>query len=295
MRKHLCIPLSFLALFSSCLDEDDEDTVDLEAPIISANAGGNIQPEYFYNTSTDNGQIPVAFVVQDATGIQEVLMEAHSAFDGHTHGKSISARNPKFKLFNHNHVIRAESMDDPTRFAYSSNIYLDERNPDIEEDELLLAGPYHFSIQATDVEGNQTTYGDDTIYHTTVYINKPYAPQAEITNLNSAESTIAGRIYRNMDHVASSDINFLWIYVQEPNTAHSDQEGDILEERLWGQSNWPHQFRPNQGDALPNAQELDMAQLFANDQDFFGVLQGNKLVVWAEDTNGNISVTQFNN
>lgn len=296
MRKHIVIPLCFLLQFSSCLKEDEADTVDLAAPKIMANTGlANIQPEYFFKTGANTVEIPVAFTVEDATGIRQIKIESHSGFDGHTHGKSTSARNPKFKFFTHNEVIGAESFEDATRFTYTSRIFLDERNPEIEADELFLGGPYHFSVQATDVEGNETNYRDDTTYHTTLYLNKPYAPRVDLTGLDVSNNSISGRIYRNMDHVASSDITFLWIYIETPNTVNPGQEGIILKEWIWGRSNWPHQSRANTGDTLPNAREINLQQLVAGNNDFFGTLRNNKLVIWAEDTNGNISVNQFNN
>lgn len=296
MKKRTIIPFCSLLLFASCLEEDDQETVDLAAPQILANAGmGSIQPEYFFKTDAGVSEIPLAFSVEDASGIREIKIESHSGFDGHTHGKSAWARNPKFKLFSYNQVMGTESFEDPTRFSFNSSIYLDERNPEIAADELILGGPYHFSIQATDVEGNETTYRDDTTYHTTLYLNKPYAPQVDLTGLEVSANNISGRIYRNMTHEASSDMTFLWIYVEAPNTENRGQEGNILKEWVWGQSNWPHQFRANEGEALPHTQELDLEDLLGSETDFFSNLQGYKLVVWAEDTNGNISVHQFNN
>lgn len=296
MKKYTIILLCCLWLFSSCLKEDAKETIDLAAPEIKANAGQpDIRPEYFFKTNVNTAEIPVDFMVEDATGIREVKIESHSGFDGHTHGKSSAARNPKFKLFSYNEVIGAEGFEDARRFSYSSTIYLDERNPEIESDELILGGPYHLSIQATDLEGNETNYGDDTHYHTTVYINKPYAPQVELTGTPSSNGSFSGRIYRNTDHSAASDITFLWIYIEAPNMDNPSQPGSILKERLWGESNWPHQFRSNQGEALPDVETIDMNDLLGSDTDFLSSLQGNHLVIWAEDTNGNISVNQFNN
>lgn len=297
MRKTIVIPLCSLLFFASCLKEgDEEETIDLSAPSIIALAGqAKVQPEFFFKTDANIAEVPVAFTIEDATGIREVKLESHSGFDGHTHGKSASAKNPKFKLFNHNQVITAESFEDDKRFSYSSSIYLDDRNPDLESDELILGGPYHFSIQATDVEGNETTYRDNTTYHTTLYLNWPYAPQVDFTGTDVAAGRIGGRIFRNAGHEASSDLNFVWVYIQVPNTENLNQEGNIVKERIWGQSNWPHQFRANEGETLPDTQELNLAEILGSDTDFLDGLVGNKLVVWAEDTNGNISVNQFNN
>ncbi len=297
MRKHIAITLSCFLFMTSCLKEgSEEETIDLSAPTIKALAGqASVQPEFFFKTDANIREVPVAFTIEDASGIREVKIESHSGFDGHTHGKSTSARNPKFKLFNHNQVLTVENFEDEKRFTYNSSIYLDERNPDLEPDELILGGPYHFSIQATDVEGNETTYRDNTTYHTTLYLNKPYAPQVDFTGTDLTAKRIGGRIFKNPDHEASSDLIFVWVYLQAANSENPNQEGNILKERIWGQSNWPHQFRANGGAPLPDTLELDLFELLGNDTDFLESLGENKLVVWAEDSFGNISVNQFNN
>lgn len=286
------VPLCVLALCLSCLETGDGEAIDLAAPAIRANAGqGGIQPAYFFKTTGDMMEIPLAFTIEDESGIREIKLEAHSGFDGHTHGKSRSARNPKFKLFTYNEVMRADSFEDPTRFSMQSVIHLDDRNPGIEADELVLGGPYHFSIQATDVEGNETSYGDDTTYHTTLFLNRSYAPQVAF----DGNDLLASKVFRNTEHPASSEIIFLWIYVQGPNGGSPAQEGAVVKERIWGQSNWPHQSRPNAGEMLPDTENLDFRTLFGSASDFLSGLEGNSLVVWAEDANGNISVNQFNN
>ncbi len=296
MKKKIWISICCLSIFSSCLNEDTDGTTDLDAPLIRTIQGSTtIQPPYFFRTDSENPVIPVAFSIEDVSGVKEVKIESHSGFDGHTHGKSFLNEGQNFKLFNHNEIIDAGTFDDRTRFTYTSDVFADHRNPEIADDELVIAGPYHFSIQATDIEGNQTAYRDNTTYHTTVYIHRPYAPQVQLTDSGVSESSISGRIYKNNEHPASSEITFLWIYIINIDEDNPNQEGSIIEERVWGTSNWPHQFRPNSGKELPNTQEIKMETLFENDLEFFDRLAGNRLVVWAEDTNGNISVHQFNN
>ncbi|WP_271769321.1 DUF4625 domain-containing protein [Aquimarina algiphila] len=296
MKKHTWIPLCCLSIFISCLNEDSDDNVDLGAPSIKAMEGtSGIQPSYFFTTSPENPNIPIAFSIEDPSGIKEIKIESHSGFDGHTHGKSVQNDGQKFKLFSLNEVMDAETFEDQTRITYSSEVFADHRNPEIADDELIIAGPYHFSIQATDVEGNQTTYADNTTYHTTVYIHRPYAPQVELSEIRTSGGSISGRIYRNNEHPANSNLSFLWIYIEDPDENNPDQEGIVLKEKIFGKSNWPHQFRPNSGEDLPNVDEIQLETLFEDDPDFFNNLTGNRLVIWAEDTNGNISVHQFNN
>lgn len=295
MNKYTINALCGLLLFSGCLKVDNEDIVDLEAPEIKANVGfSNISPGYFFTTSANSPLIPLSFMVEDDSGIREIKIESHSGFDGHSHGKSSSAKNPKFKFFTYNKVIGSEDILDTNRFMFSDSVYLDQRNPELDEDELILGGPYHFSIQATDLEGNETNYRDNTHYHTTIFLNKPYAPQVTLTETATSSAQVQGLIYRNMEHPASSDINFLWIYIEGKNVNNPNQAGTVLKERIWGQSNWPHQSRDNQGASLPGTQNLQIEELLNGDSDFLSSLQGNNLVIWAEDSNGNISVNKFN-
>lgn len=280
-----------LVLFSSCLESDPDQVADLTAPVISATGSSTtIQPELFMNVSTEASEIPLEFSVSDESGIREIKIESHSGFDGHSHGRIARANN--FVLFSHYQVIGEEEIADANDFSVageSHSIYLDDRNPAIGEGNLILAGPYHFSIKATDLLGNETSYRDDSTYHTTIFINRAYSPQINDFSINSTSKTISGSISRNMEQEASSNIVFLWIYVEKVNEQNS-QEGEILYEKVWGSSNWPHQFRPNEGSSLPNNQVIQISDLVeANDQ-LFELAEGNKLTIWAEDANGNISV-----
>ncbi len=296
MKINTFLLLFSVFLLSSCLEEGIDDAVDLNAPTISANDGlSAIQPEQFFTVAPDVTEIPLLFTVRDERGIREIKIESHSGFDGHTHGRL--AMNA-FKLFSHYEIIGENDIPNPKQFTSTTEnglkIYLDDRNPEIGSNDLILAGPYHFSIRATDIEGNETSYQDNSTYHTTLFIHRAYAPQVELTNLDVSGKNISGKIFRNTSHQASSDIVFLWIYIEELNQNAPGQEGEIVKEWIWGSSNWPHQYRPNQGKDLPNNQELDIEELLGDSPDFFEVLEGKKLVIWAEDAKGNISVNQFN-
>ncbi len=256
-----------------------------------------IEPQYFSQIAADTEEIPLVFSVMAKSGLQEIQIESHSGFDGHTHGRLALAAN--FQLLTHFEVVDEASIDNPTLFNSRKDdglkIYLDERNPSLDKDDLILAGPYHFSIKATDVLGNETSYRDNSTYHTTLYIQRAYAPQVNITSLNATGRSVEGSIFKNETHQFSSDISFVWIYIEESNEQNPGQEGEVLAELIWGKSNWPHQFRENEGEALPDQEMLSVDELLDDKADFWGKLQSNKLVVWVEDKNGNITVKQFNN
>ncbi len=298
MKPHKLLWMFGFLFMISCLGDDDEGGTDLSIPKIRANDNLSvIQPGHFITTTNTDTEIPLAFTVEDDSGIQEIKVESHNGFDGHTHGKLLRTKNSKFKLFRYYELIKSEEIQNAKQFKRTSdegkNIYLDDRNSEINTDDLIIAGPYHFSIQATDVDGNQTRYQDNSTYHTTIYINRSYAPQINVSDVNISGRKISGSIVRNQSHSASSDITFLWIYIEEPNLDNPSQEGNILKEWIWGSSNWPHQFRPNEGETLPDLQQLDLGSVLNDNTELFSNLQGNLLVIWAEDTNGNITVNKL--
>lgn len=297
MKKGFILTTTALQLLflSACLDSDDGDDQDLRSPEIGPSANlQNILPEHFSEVASDATSIPLAFEVRDESGISEIVVEAHSGFDGHTHGR---ITNSEFVLFSYNHIITKEAMDDT--FVFQSGvgddptIYLDGRNSLIPDGALILAGPYHFSIKATDVTGNETSYANNTTHHGTMYIHRDYAPQISPVAIDVSGRTVTGSVSRNTANESSSDIVFLWVYISRRNEENPAQEGEISSEWIWGSSNWPHQFRPNSGEDLPDHQMIDLSNLLSNEQAIFDMLDNELLTVWAEDSNGNISVKSF--
>ncbi len=297
MKKSLSpfVVLLPLCLFTACLESGDDDSVDLISPEISPVAGTqDIMPGHFIEVSADVKSVPLAFQVADGTGISEILLEAHSGFDGHTHGRKT---NGDFVLFGYYHVITADELEDPRFFESDATddltIYLDERNTLIPDEALILAGPYHFSIKATDTEGNETSYADNSTYHTTLYIQREYAPLINVNAIDKTVGTVEGSVSRNADHEFSSDIVFLWVYISRPNASNPAQEGEVLREWVWGESNWPHQFRDDTGTGLADPQNIDLSELLAGEEAVRQMDDTELLTVWAEDANGNISVRSF--
>ncbi len=295
MKRTLPVALGFSFLLSSCLDSGDDETLDLQSPKITPIVSSQvISPGHFTEVPRDVSSIPLAFQVEDENGISEIVIDVHNGFDGHTHGRIASS---DFVLLNYTHTIDHTDLEDPRLFVSELDddlsIYLDDTNPLIPAAGLMLAGPYHFSIKAADLEGNETSYADNTTYHTTLYIQRDYAPQMEVNMLDPMAGTVSGRIWRNMDHASSSEIIFLWIYIAAPNPTNPAQEGDIRAEWIWGESNWSHQFRPGSGANLTDGEEIDIAELLIGEEAIRQMTESEVLTIWAEDANGNISVKTF--
>lgn len=285
---------ALLLLFGSCLNSSEDEDLDVQPPTISApTTTGNIAPAHFIEVPPDADHIPVAFAVADGRGLSEIVLESHNGFDGHVHGKSVN----DFVLLSYRHTLTGEALADPLRFESQADeeptIYLDDRNPRIPTDGLVLAGPYHFSIKAVDESGNETSYADNSTYHTTFYLQRHYAPQLRVDGIDRATGTVSGEVWRNEDDAASGEIVFLWAYIVTPDPATPAQEGEVKAEWLWGQSNWPHQFRADSGEPLPDGERLDLSELLGNQKAIQQMNASDRLHLWAEDENGNISVRTF--
>jgi hypothetical protein len=293
MKPLLLIPAFAVLTLTGCLTGDGEDELDIQPPAISAPAtSAAIAPAQFVEVPPDADQVPLAFAVRDDRGISEIVIESHNGFDGHTH-KSFN----DFALLSYRHVVTREDLADPLRFQSPADeslvIYLDDRNPAIPTDALPLAGPYHFSIKAADVSGNETAYADNSTYHTTLFLQRHYAPQMRVDDIDRGSGTVTGELWRNQEDDASSDIVFLWAYVLAPDPANPALEGTIRTEWLWGESNWPHQFRADSGQPLPGGERIELGKLLRDQDAVRQMSASDRLRLWAEDENGNITVRTF--
>ncbi len=294
MTKYFLVFILFPSLFLvGCLDSSEGDDRDLQAPTISTT--GVATPGQFAEVSSQADRIQLAFEVTDDAGLSEVVLESHNGFDGHVHVRSV---NNDFVLLAYRHTVTQEDLADPLRFSSRADdditLYLDDRNPLIPTDALVLAGPYHFSIKAADVSGNETSYDDNSTYHTTFYLQRDYAPQFRVDNVDRSAGTVNGQLYRNGRDSASANIVFLWAYIVTPDAARPSMEGEIGAEWIWGESNWPHQFRPDSGAPLPNDQLIELSELLKDQEAIQQMSTTDQLRLWAEDENGNISVHTFN-
>ena len=297
MRLIATTLLLLAGTLSGCLGSEADETIDLTAPVIGPRGSTQgIAPARFLEVGPKASHIPLAFEVTDERGISEIGIESHNGFDGHLHGRGPTGG--EFVLLNYRQTLLAKDFPDATRFETRADdelsIFLDERNPNIPAGARLLAGPYHFSIKAVDASGNETSYDDNSTYHSTIYLQRSYAPAVEVASVDRASGSLNGTVKRNTADEASSNIVFLWVYVTRPNPANPAQEGELVTEWLWGKSNWPHQFRANSGTALPSGNNIDLATLLSSQAAIRQMASGDQLRVWVEDANGNITLKTFN-
>jgi len=174
-RRQILIVLINSIIFSSCIFSGG-DLVDITAPEINV-----LKPQAWDSLVTGE------FVAFDATFMDDLELgsysiDIHDNLDGHGHGR-ISQPN-----------------DDPSleRWTFKSNysipegyiMFVAQHDDDIEVPGDVMAGPYHFVVQAVDQAGNATNYQDGSTIEFEVLITNDSQPIVNITNLVEGELEI---------------------------------------------------------------------------------------------------------
>ncbi|MBI0398351.1 DUF4625 domain-containing protein [Cyclobacterium marinum] len=296
-----------LAIGISSCENTSEDPQDLEAPIIDhASSTDEISPDHGEIFTEMMNHIPVSFSVEDPSGIGQIKVNVHANFDGHSHARvltnfetlaiddiyAVDASNPDFQFPENS--TRVEVGTEAT------DIYWSGDNSRLGGP--VLAGMYDFSITATDIYGNQTTFADGSSYLTTIHIRTEYAPKVTVSNLNDGELvgtlgeslTVTGEISKP-DHELSGDLAFIWIKLGEEDEDHDhdhDEENSRISndgyvfDKMWGSSQW---IAEGTGADLPDTQNIDLSTLLSGDNKIILPESGDHLdlTIRAEDVNGN--------
>ncbi|MEP0710772.1 DUF4625 domain-containing protein [Algoriphagus sp.] len=293
----ILILLATLLTMASC--GESENPADLVSPKISAiSASTSIQPaagQLFPPTLT---AAPVMLKVNDPSGVNEILLDIHGGFDGHSHGRL----NTNFERLSVRKIFSATASDPKLKIeAGATEVVLDDfkvswagANSSVSGN--VIAGPYHITISATDALGNQTSFANASNYHTTFYIQRPYAPviDLEMSSGNSLSAkkglslSLNGKIAKGDDPL-SSDLAFVWVRLAtQDNLDEKDGEGEVLiSQQMWGKSNW----RSLTGKSFSNTLELDLQTSLVQNPIQIPSSAPNDLVliIWAEDIVGNVS------
>ncbi|GMQ28008.1 DUF4625 domain-containing protein [Algoriphagus confluentis] len=298
-RKINLLTIVFLGLatVSSCTDSGEPQ--DLQAPQISPVSGSSsISPaagQIFSDTETG---VNVSFQVADPQGVQEILLDIHGGFDGHSHGRLLNS----FERLNVRKIFHSASSDSRLIIESGSpevridpyRVIWEGQNSEIQGN--VLAGPYHITISATDVNGNQTSFGDGSNYHTTFYIQRPYAPAIELTGGPNSISAQAGApllmdgFIQTTTHPLSTPLKFIWMRLTNQDR-FDEQEGGgaqvrVFGEQLYGESSW----RNLKGNPLPSSESINLRTLAENQTITVPTGQNQLiLIIWAEDMAGNVT------
>jgi hypothetical protein len=308
MKNPLLYLLLGTAFFAFSCETDDDQIRDMDAPVIGpADGRDEIRPRYEEVNPGTKDYLHVRFGVDDPSGIAQIRVDIHSSFDGHTHGRIKT----DFERLDVDDIYSPDAADPTFRFPRgSTRVSVDGPGTDIywggsasRVSGNVLAGPYDFTIQAIDVHGNQTSFADESSYLATFYLQTPYAPQIEITNLHDGElEGEAGKaldvegFIRKTNHPLSTNLKFLWVRLAEEDEdehqGHSANArvagGEDFYEKKWGSSSWRTGLT---GPDLPSNSELNLAEIFTGENAI--VIPTNEdhldLIIWVEDTGGNIT------
>lgn len=303
MKKGVSLLVSGL-LFAAfaCSEKEDPTVVDLDAPVIGfAEGRDSFRPMEGEVRAASTDHMHVRFSVTDDNGIGQVLVDVHNAFDGHSHARVKS----DFEPLNVKDIYSPDATDPMFRFPEGATfLNVDNSATDIywagptsRVQGNVLAGPYDIIISAVDVSGNQTSFGDDSNYIATFYIERAYAPQVSVTNLHDDEIEgeagqaldVQGLIMKG-DHNLSSEIQFVWVRLEEEHDdhGHGHRVTDEFYEMMWGTSSWKDGMS---GGPLPNTTELRFEDILSGDNAII-IPEGEDhldLIVWVEDVNGNVT------
>lgn len=311
MKKYLSyLALGVAIILVSCTDNDDPAVVDRDAPVIAfAEGRDGFRPANNEVRAATTDHMHVRFSVSDASGIGQVLVDIHNSFDGHTHARLLNT----FEALNVKDIYSPEAGNPAFRFPQGATfLNVDNTSTDIywagptsRVEGNVLAGPYDIVVSAVDIHGNQTGFADGSNYIATFFIERAYAPQVAVTNLDNGEIEgeagealeVIGTIAKG-SHNLSSEIKFVWIRLAEEdehNHSHSAMarvKDEVFYERMWGTSTWRQGMS---GPELPNTTELKFEDILQGDNAI--ILPSGEdhldLIVWVEDINGNVTQKTF--
>lgn len=306
----LLVGIIILNLFSC--ETNSEDPQDLVAPEIDhADSGDEISPENGDVFTETMDHIPVSFSVEDPSGIGQVKVNVHANFDGHSHARVLS----DFQKLSIDDIYAVDASDQNFQFPANStrvnvnstatDIYWSGANSRLSAP--VLAGKYDFSISATDIHGNQTSFADGSSYLATIHIRTPYSPSISINNLDDDELigtkgqplTVTGEISKT-SHELSAPLAFVWIKLGEEEDDDHDHDAhnarisneEHVYDKMWGNSQW---LSEGQGPDLPNDQTINLATLLTGENAIILPATGEHLdlTIRAEDVNGNFTEKTF--
>jgi len=176
------LTLLFIYMLASVACDSDNDIVDTTAPTIEVKDPA--MGEYF--DANDYAHFEATFV--DDLELATYNIEIHDNFGGHSHGR-IAATNDDPSLIKWSYK---ESFLIPEGLT----LFQAELEDEIEIPANVMAGPYHFIVQAIDKAGNATSFQDDSAVELEIYINNDSQSQINITNLEDDELEIeAGLLF----------------------------------------------------------------------------------------------------
>lgn len=309
MKKLSIYLLALLgAAFYAC-EEVDDASLDTEAPVFTevlrprgegASPVVKIRGEYMEPRSESSTHFHVEGTVTDNTGVARILMDVHSVFDGHSHGR--------LNLLPGLDIDAVLEANGAASFTFVESDFANEDY--YYNDQNYAAGPYDVTLTAVDIQGNATSFGDGSSVVRHFYLRRPYQPlivleadpSEEVVELDfepGAELSLEGWIQQNRGAGnLAFPVTFIRITIAEDEHGHEHRGGDEHYEGIWGASNYltTGSGAPLSGRTLPvfTNDQLDFNTLFADvpytlsEEDDHMVL-----MIEIEDAGGNVAIREF--
>ncbi len=269
--KKTILSLTVLSLFFFACEEENE--VDVTAPTIT------LMDPVFGEAFDAGGDIHFEALFEDDVALATYNINIHNNFDGHTHGRVLSA------------------------FSYNQSFDLTGRTDDVHVDIPVpaeaIAGPYHFIVEAIDAAGNSTTFADGSTQEVEIWLHNEEMAHIHFTDANGMDvdeyDGVAGEpimVYGDV-HDEAGTLDHVKIMVGHMDEGHSDDhdhdhdhdhrilDGELFEQEfeVEGQSEVLLQDLLANSSIIVPQSEID--ELEAGEHLY--------LIVRVEDADGNIS------
>jgi hypothetical protein len=312
MKKLKIYLLGILALSLYACEDDNEGTVDTEAPVFvevtrPRTQGGSgvveIRGEYAEIRSEGSTHFHIRGTVTDNVGLSQLRVDVHGVHDGHSHGRMNLL--PEFRVDANIDLGGATefTFDDPD---FPNNmLYYDESNGGP-----FRAGPYDVILHAVDLAGNVTSLANGTSVIRQIYLRRSYQPtivlagdpNEEVDELEfkpGEQLALDGWIQqRRGSGNLAFDVTFIRISIVKDDHDHGHRGGEVHYEGIWGTSHFltSSSGAPLTGRSLPSFvnNQLDFSVIFADspytlDEDDDHMI----LRIEVEDAGGNLAIREF--
>ena len=281
---NLLILISFSWWLTSCDETEEIDTTAPSIELFEPGAG-----EQFAAGSN----LEVAATFQDNLNLATFSIDIHNNFDGHAHGRIKT--DPSLLKWSFSESFEISGT--------SANITLSD---DITIPAEVMAGPYHFIVQALDADGNATSYDDDSTIEIEIYLTNNSMPQIDALNLVDGELEVEPGVPFTIEGIimdptpvtsAYAGIHTIAIMLGEDHEdehSHDHSSGRLKdEEHLFEvvyEENELAQFETDNGYQLEN-----LMGSFTLTQAMADALESDHLVltVQADDEQGNIAISKI--
>jgi len=214
--KHSPLLILLIGMLNAC--SNNNLSLDLTPPLIVINNPKN-------GEKFDAGSFMIFNAIfSDDRALGTFSIDIHNVFDGHGHGRKVEDPDLVKFSFKKNYELP------------NDKVFIVAMPDEIKVPDNTFAGPYHFIVQAIDIEGNATSYQDASTIEREILIMNESMAQINIINLVNDELEIEANIpfvvegsISDPPHPALYGIEEVYISLGEPEDEHAHDHGRIAE------------------------------------------------------------------